>query len=227
MGILDFLFDDPAARSSLPADALPGAPSRSSFRGATPSWHPARRPVAGGHPHGDLRHGLLLGRERGFWKIPRVVTTAVGYAGGSTPNPTYGRSAAAEPGHAEVVRVAYDPERVSLGSLLRAFWKRTTRPGDAPGQRQGHQYRSAIFVTIPPSCAGRGVADRVPGAARCGRLGSITTEIALAGPFYFAEDYHQQYLDKNPSGYDHAAEGSCVFASHRSLLRRASDRAAP
>jgi len=204
MGILDFLFDDPArSRLPSPADALP-RPRRADPRSGAPHrpGHPARRPVAGGHPHGDLRHGLLLGRGEGILEDSRRVTTAVGYAGGSTPTDLWGglqRPNRPRGGGARGLR----PGARLARSLLRAFWEaHDPDPGDAPGQRQGHPVPVRdLRHGSRRAGAGRGVADRVPGAARCGRLRSITTEIALAGPFYFAEDYHQQYLDKNPNGY--------------------------
>ena len=215
MGILDFLFDDPA-RSQLPspADALPGR--------AEPILVPGRHtvldtPLDGPWPASTrtvtFAMGCFWGAEKGFWKIPGVVTTAVGYAGGRTPNPTYGEVCSGRTGHAEVVRVAYEPGRVSLESLLRAFWEaHDPTQGMRQGNDRGTQYRSAIFVADPaelaPAQASRDAYQKQLAAAG---FGPITTEIALSGPFYFAEDYHQQYLDKNPNGYcpDHGTGVAC------------------
>ena len=215
MGILDFLFDDPA-RSKLPspADALPGR--------AEPILVPGRHtvlgtPLDGPWPAGTrtvtFALGCFWGAEKGFWKIPGVVTTAVGYAGGSTPNPTYGEVCSGRTGHAEVVRVAYDPERVSLGSLLRAFWEaHDPTQGMRQGNDRGTQYRSAIFVADPAELAlAEASRDAYQERLSAAGFGPITTEISVAGPFYFAEDYHQQYLDKVPDGYcpDHGTGVAC------------------
>jgi peptide-methionine (S)-S-oxide reductase len=147
--------------------------------------------------------GCFWGAERLFWKTPGVYTTAVGYAGGATPNPTYEEVCSGRTGHTEAVLVAYDPGQVTYEDLLRVFWE-----GHDPtqGMRQsndvGTQYRSAIYTTSDHQLA---VAER--SATMFGeRLAAagfdgITTEIAPAGPFYYAEEYHQQYLARNPNGY--------------------------
>jgi len=208
MGILDFLFTDPA-RSQLPspADALPGRPE--------PIFAPGRHtvlgtPIDGPWPAGTrtvtFGMGCFWGAEKGFWAILGVVTTAVGYAGGSTPNPTYGEVCSGRTGHAEVVRVAYDPARVSFEALLRAFWEaHDPTQGMRQGNDRGTQYRSAIYVADADE-AGRAETSRemYQEQLTAAGFGPITTEIALAGPFFFAEEYHQQYLDKNIDGYDPA-----------------------
>ncbi len=149
MGILDFLFTDPAKlQLPSPADALPGrvepilAPGRHTVLGT---------PIDGPWPAGTrtvtFAMGCFWGAEKGFWTVPGVVTTAVGYAGGVTPNPTYEEVCSGRTGHAEVVRVAYDPERVSFESLLRLFWEaHDPTQGMRQGNDRGTQYRSAIYV---------------------------------------------------------------------------------
>jgi peptide-methionine (S)-S-oxide reductase len=205
MGILDFLFADPAKlQLPSPAEALPGrsapimAPGRHTVLG-TPidgPWPAGTRTVTFGM-------GCFWGAEKGFWAIRGVVTTAVGYAGGSTPNPTYQEVCSGRTGHAEVVRVAYDPERVSFETLLRAFWEaHDPTQGMRQGNDTGTQYRSMIQVADAEELAlAQASRDMYEERLTAASFGRITTEIALAGPFYFAEDYHQQYLDKNPDGY--------------------------
>jgi peptide-methionine (S)-S-oxide reductase len=157
--------------------------------------------------------GCFWGAEKGFWSIPGVVTTAVGYAGGSTPNPTYQEVCSGRTGHAEVVRVAYDPARVTFEALLRTFWEaHDPTQGMRQGNDRGTQYRSAIYVADADEAALAGASRKMyqEHLARAG-FGQITTEIAPAGRFYFAEEYHQQYLDKNPNGYcpDHGTGVAC------------------
>ena len=204
MGILDFLFADPA-KQSLPshADALPGRPEAV----AVPDRHAVLgTPLAGPLPDGSREAvfglGCFWGAEKTFWQTPGVISTAVGYAGGLTPNPTYGEVCTGRTGHAEVVRVVFDPARISYGELLRIFWRITTDAGDAPGQRPGlsvplgdPRLRRRQRATAEAS---REAYQAV--LAKAG-YGAITTEIVDAPPFYYAEDYHQQYLDKNPGGY--------------------------
>lgn len=148
--------------------------------------------------------GRFWGAERRFWDIPGVLTTAVGYAGGYTPNPTYEEVCSGQTGHAEVVQVIYDPAQIRLERLLQVFWE-----SHDPTQvmRQGHdtgtQYRSAVYTS---SVVQLGIAEasarRYQAELNRAGLHSITTEISIAGPFYYAEDEHQQYLSKNPDGYD-------------------------
>lgn len=147
--------------------------------------------------------GCFWGAERKFWDIPGVLTTAVGYAGGYTPNPTYREVCSGETGHTEVVRIVYDPTQVALAELLKVFWE---NHDPTQGMRQGNdigtQYRSAIYVSnVQQLGAAEASAEDFQKALDRAGYGPITTEIALAGPFYFAEDYHQQYLAKNPDGY--------------------------
>ena len=147
--------------------------------------------------------GCFWGVERIFWQIDGVLNTAAGYAGGITPNPTYEEVCSGRTGHTEVVRVVFDPKVVSLDELLVAFWE-----GHDPtqGMRQGNdigtQYRSAIYWTSDAQKAAvLASRDRFQKALNEAGKGEITTELREAGPFYFAEDFHQQYLAKNPGGY--------------------------
>jgi peptide-methionine (S)-S-oxide reductase len=150
--------------------------------------------------------GCFWGAERIFWQIPGVITTAVGYQGGMTPNPTYQEVCSGRTGHAEAVLVVYDPEAVGIDILLKHFWEQhDPTQGDRQGNDVGTQYRSAIYWTDEDqrdaSLASREAYQR---GLRDGGFGGITTEItsaAEAGPFYYAEEYHQQYLAKNPNGY--------------------------
>jgi len=147
--------------------------------------------------------GCFWGAERKFWQLPGVLTTAVGYAGGYTPNPTYREVCSGETGHAEVVQVVYDPAQVSLDTLLRTFWEsHDPTQGMQQGNDVGTQYRSAIYTSTPAQReAAEASLERYQ--AELGRAGHgrTTTEIADAGPFYYAEPEHQQYLSKNPGGY--------------------------
>jgi peptide-methionine (S)-S-oxide reductase len=147
--------------------------------------------------------GCFWGAERKFWQAPGVYTTAVGYAGGPTPNPTYEEVCSGRTGHAEVVLVLFDPKRVRYEDLLRIFWEsHDPTQGMRQGNDVGTQYRSAIY-TYSPAQRAAALASREAyqkAIAQEGH-GDITTEIADAPEFYFAEPYHQQYLDKNPGGY--------------------------
>ena len=149
--------------------------------------------------------GCFWGAERIFWRLPGVYSTSVGYAGGTTPNPTYEETCSGRTGHAEVVQVVYDPAKVSYAQLLKAFWENhDPTQGMRQGNDVGTQYRSAIYTTSAEQAAvaQATVAAFQPVVSRAGR-GQITTEIAPLGAYYYAEDYHQQYLssDKNPNGY--------------------------
>ena len=147
--------------------------------------------------------GCFWGPERMFWQTPGVWTTAVGYAGGFTPNPTYQEVCSGSTGHTEAVLVVYDPAQVSYMDLLKIFWEgHDPTQGMRQGNDMGSQYRSGIYYTSPEQQA----AAEQSRAMYQERLsasgyGEITTEIAEARPFYYAEDYHQQYLEKNPGGY--------------------------
>jgi peptide-methionine (S)-S-oxide reductase len=187
-----------------PADALAGR----DFAIPTASTHfvngaPLKGPYPAGSETAVFGLGCFWGAERKFWEVPGIIVTAVGYAAGYTPNPTYEEVCSGRTGHNEVVLVVYDPAKVSYDNLLRTFWEaHNPTQGMRQGNDVGTQYRSGIYVT---SDAQRKAAEASRDAfgAELSKAGfpAITTEIADAGPFYFAEDYHQQYLAKNPAGY--------------------------
>jgi len=165
------------------------------------------RPLKGPYPEGlEVAHfamGCFWGVERKFWETPGVWVTAVGYMGGVTPNPTYEETCTGRTGHTETVRVVFDPKLISYEALLKIFWEgHDPTQGMRQGNDVGSQYRSAIF-TVGPAEASAAEASRAAyqKALTAAGRGSITTEIAPAGEFYFAEAYHQQYLAKNPNGY--------------------------
>jgi len=147
--------------------------------------------------------GCFWGAEKQFWTIPGVHTTAVGYAGGITPNPTYREVCSGLTGHTEVVLVAFDPSKVSYEALLAAFWEHhDPTQGMRQGNDVGTQYRSAIYTySDAQRLAAEASRDAYQAALTKAGYGPITTEIKDAPPFYYAEDYHQQYLAKNPDGY--------------------------
>ena len=147
--------------------------------------------------------GCFWGAERLFWQLDGVVTTAVGYAGGFTPNPTYEETCSGRTGHAEVVLVAYDPQRIGYEELLKVFWEgHDPTQGMRQGNDVGSQYRSAIYWHDEMQRKSAEVTrDRYQDQLSSSGYGPITTEIAEAGEFYYAEEYHQQYLAKNPNGY--------------------------
>jgi peptide-methionine (S)-S-oxide reductase len=148
--------------------------------------------------------GCFWGAERKFWQLPAgVYSTAVGYAAGYTPNPTYEEVCSGQTGHNEVVLVAFDPAKIAFGALLKTFWEsHDPTQGMRQGNDSGTQYRSGIYTASP---AQRDAANASKAAFQTALnkagLGAITTEILDAGPFFYAEDYHQQYLAKNPNGY--------------------------
>jgi peptide-methionine (S)-S-oxide reductase len=164
-------------------------------------------PPAGPWPEGTRTAifglGCFWGAEKDFWQLPGVVTTAVGYAGGATPNPTYQEACTGRTGHAEAVLVAYDPVRISYEELLKTFWEsHDPTQGMRQGNDLGTQYRSMILTADNDQrAAAEASRDAFQANLTKAGYGAITTEIAPAGPFYYAEDYHQQYLDKNPRGY--------------------------
>jgi peptide-methionine (S)-S-oxide reductase len=187
-----------------PADSLPGrvetmpVPERHYVNGAslTPPWPDGTRTAIFGL-------GCFWGAEKDFWQTPGVISTAVGYAGGQTPNPNYNEVCSGRTGHSEAVLVAYDPSKVSYEELLKVFWENhDPTQGMRQGNDVGTQYRSAIFATDDVQLR-TAVASRNIYQARLSEagFGEITTEIASAPTFYYAEDYHQQYLAKNPNGY--------------------------
>jgi peptide-methionine (S)-S-oxide reductase len=147
--------------------------------------------------------GCFWGAERKFWETPGVWTTAVGYAGGYTPNPTYEEACSGRTGHAEVVLVVFDPKQVSYDQLLKVFWEsHNPTQGMRQGNDVGTQYRSGIWYTNDDQkVAAEASRAMFQEALTAKGYGEITTEITAAGPFYYAEDYHQQYLEKNPNGY--------------------------
>jgi peptide-methionine (S)-S-oxide reductase len=147
--------------------------------------------------------GCFWGAERIFWRAPGVYTTAVGYAGGFTPNPTYEEVCSGRTGHTEAVLVVFDPKQTSYDEILRLFWEgHDPTQGNRQGNDVGTQYRSAIYTTddVQRAAAEASRAAYQQELSQAG-YGEITTEIAGAGPFYYAEDYHQQYLHKVPNGY--------------------------
>jgi peptide-methionine (S)-S-oxide reductase len=187
-----------------PADTLPGrdqplpVPDRHDVLGT-----PLKPPFPAGFEQAIFGMGCFWGAERVFWQAPGVYTTAVGYAGGATPNPTYEEVCSTRTNHAEAVLVVFDPAKTSYDELLRLFWENhDPTQGMRQGNDVGTQYRSAIYWT---SDAQREAAERsreMFGASlREAGYGDVTTELAQAGPFYYAEGYHQQYLAKNPNGY--------------------------
>lgn len=187
-----------------PAEALPG---RDTPIPTATTHHvfgtPLRANPAPGEEVAMFGMGCFWGVERIFWQLPGVTMTLAGYAGGITPNPTYEEVCTGRTGHTEAVWLAYDPARVSYEALLQVFWEgHDPTQGMRQGADRGTQYRSAIYWTRPE----QGAAAEAARAAYAPRLaaagyGAITTEIAEAGPFYWAEGYHQQYLSKNPAGY--------------------------
>jgi peptide-methionine (S)-S-oxide reductase len=164
---------------------------------------PLRPPFPDGLERAVFGLGCFWGAERVFWQAPGVYTTAVGYAGGYTPNPTYEEVCSGSTGHAEAVLVVYDPKLVGYEDLLKLFWEsHDPTQGMRQGNDIGSQYRSAIYFEDDAQReAAERSRERYSERLRVSGHGEITTEIAPAGPFYYAEDYHQQYLDKNPGGY--------------------------
>jgi len=165
------------------------------------------RPLDGPYPAGLQQAvfglGCFWGAERKFWEAPGVWTTAVGYAGGSTLNPTYEEVCSGQTGHTEAVLVVFDPAVTSYEALLKVFWEsHDPTQGMRQGNDVGTQYRSAIYAYSPAQLAAAEASrDAYQGQLAAARFGAITTEIREAPQFYFAEDYHQQYLAKNPHGY--------------------------
>ncbi|HET9147405.1 MAG TPA: peptide-methionine (S)-S-oxide reductase MsrA [Acetobacteraceae bacterium] len=193
-------------KSALPsaAEALPGRAAKMPL--TAPHLVNGRR-LDGPYPEGmevaDFGMGCFWGVERLFWKLPGVHVTAAGYQGGITPNPTYEEVCSGMTGHAEVVRVVFDPSVISYEALLKVFWENhDPTQGMRQGNDRGTQYRSAIYTHSDAQMAAAIASKEVyqQRLARAGH-GAITTEIREAPEFYFAEDYHQQYLAKNPNGY--------------------------
>jgi peptide-methionine (S)-S-oxide reductase len=187
-----------------PEDALPGRTTRLAVPAAHfVNGHRLEPPYPAGLKTAMFGLGCFWGAEKVFWNLPGVYTTAVGYAGGLTPNPTYEEVCTGRTGHNEVVRVVYDPAETSYEDLLRAFWEaHNPTQGMRQGNDVGTQYRSGIYVNDDAERKAAEASRDVYAAqlAKAG-YGAITTEIQPAPEFYFAEDYHQQYLAKNPAGY--------------------------
>ncbi len=194
-------------------EALPGrttempVPDRHTVLGT-----PLRGPWPAGFEVAFFGMGCFWGAERLFWRVPGVYSTSVGYQGGFTPNPTYEETCSGLTGHAEVVQVVYDPSKVNYADLLKIFWENhDPTQGLRQGNDVGSQYRSAIYTTGEAQLAEANASREAfqPAVDKAG-LGQITTEIVPAGPFFYAEDYHQQYLSdaKNPNGYcNHGPNG--------------------
>jgi len=199
------LFTSPLkARLPRPDDALPGRPDAMSVPGEHfVNGHPLTPPFPAGLEQAVFGMGCFWGAERKFWPTPGVVSTSVGYAGGVTPNPNYREVCAGRTGHTEVVRVVFDPGQVRYEDLLRVFWEsHDPTQGMRQGNDVGTQYRSAIYWRDESQRrAAEASREAYQSALRAAGLGEITTEIAPEPPYYYAEDYHQQYLAKNPGGY--------------------------
>ena len=192
------------SRMLSPADALPGRAQRMPVPAAHfVNGNRLEPPFPAGLSVAVFAMGCFWGAERCFWTRNGVYSTAVGYAGGFTPNPTYEEVCSGRTGHAEVVRVVFDPAAVSYGDLLRVFWEsHDPTQGMRQGNDIGTQYRSAIYChDAAQRAAAEASRDAYQRALAAARRGEITTEIADASEFYYAEDYHQQYLAKNPGGY--------------------------
>jgi peptide-methionine (S)-S-oxide reductase len=198
-----FLFEKTVKMVS-PEQALPGrseamrVPERHAVLGT-----PLQPPFPAGMEQLVVGMGCFWGAERVFWKADGVYTTAVGYAGGYTPNPTYEEVCSGRTGHTEAVLVIFDPAAISLEGVFRLFWEgHDPTQGNRQGNDVGTQYRSAIYwANDSQRDAAEASRDRYAAELAKARYGEISTEIAEAGPFYYAEDYHQQYLAKNPNGY--------------------------
>jgi peptide-methionine (S)-S-oxide reductase len=192
-----------------PSDALDGRPAPI----PTTDTHfvngnPIHPPFPDGIETAVFGMGCFWGAEKLFWETPGVYSTAVGYAGGFTPNPTYEEVCSALTGHTEVVLVAFDPNTISFEALLRLFWENhDPTQGMRQGADRGTQYRSAIYTRSDDQVdAAKRSRDRFQSELKKSGFGEITTEIQPLGDFYYAEGYHQQYLEKNPNGYcpDHS-----------------------
>ena len=198
-----FLFEKTVKMVS-PEQALPGRPDPM----RVPERHvvlgtPLQPPFPAGMEQLVVGMGCFWGAERVFWKEDGVYTTAVGYAGGYTPNPTYEEVCSGRTGHTEAVFVVFDPAVLSLESVLRLFWEgHDPTQGNRQGNDVGTQYRSAVYFSDEAQREAVEASKAMFQAELTkAKYGEISTEIASAGPFYYAEDYHQQYLAKNPNGY--------------------------
>jgi peptide-methionine (S)-S-oxide reductase len=202
MSLLNML----SKKLSLPssAEAAPGRPEPipTAERHAV-SGHPLKGPYPDGTETAVFALGCFWGAERLFWQLDGVWVTAVGYIGGATPNPTYTEVCSGQTGHTEGVKVVYDPAVISFDALLKVFWEgHDPTQGMRQGNDVGTQYRSAIFTSTEAQHRAAEASKTAYGKALATRgFGPITTEINADAPFYFAEDYHQQYLHKVPHGY--------------------------
>ena len=198
------MFFKQKTRMPTEAEALPGretpipVPDRHAVKGT-----PLRPPFPEGTETALFAMGCFWGAEKDFWQTPGVYVTAAGYAGGHTPNPTYEEVCSARTGHTEVVLVVFDPAQISYEQLLKVFWEdHDPTQGMRQGNDVGTQYRSAIYYASPEQeAAARATRDAYQERLTAAGYGQITTEIARLGQFFYAEDYHQQYLAKNPYGY--------------------------
>jgi peptide-methionine (S)-S-oxide reductase len=215
-GCCSFMFRFNKSRPSDAGSSLPGRPTPIAISGThAVSGAGMMPPFPEGTETITFGMGCFWGAERIFWNVPGVVTTAVGYQGGSTPNPTYQEVCTGRTGHTEAVLVVYDPEQVDIEVLLKEFWEQhDPTQGDRQGNDIGSQYRSAIYWTTDAQrTAALASKDAYQGGLRDAGFGAITTEFRSAedaGPFYYAEEYHQQYLAKNPGGY--CNHGFCQIA---------------
>ena len=197
-------FDSRKLKLPTAADALPG---RSAAMKVPPTHHVSGAPLQPPFPAGAevvlFGMGCFWGAERKFWTIDGVLSTAVGYAGGLTPNPTYEEVCSGGTGHTEVVQVVYDPATVPFATLLKTFWENhDPTQGMRQGNDVGTQYRSSIYAATPAQLAeAKASKEAYQQALLAAGHGAITTEIAGAPTFYYAEGYHQQYLANNPRGY--------------------------
>jgi peptide-methionine (S)-S-oxide reductase len=188
-----------------PDRALPGRDTRPF---SVPAAHlvlgtPLEGPTPEGYEVAVFGLGCFWGDEKMFWEVPGVWSTSVGYAGGVTPNPSYEEVCTGRTGHAEVVRVVFDPQRVTYADLLKVFWEaHNPTQGMRQGNDIGTQYRSIVLTTSPEQQAQAEASRTAYQAAMSARgYGEITTSILPLGDYFYAEDYHQQYLAKNPYGY--------------------------
>jgi peptide-methionine (S)-S-oxide reductase len=201
------LGSSPKTALPAPGAALPGRPEKMPLTEPHRLYHrPVDAPLAAigsGLEEAYFGVGCFWGAERLFWRLPGVVHTAVGYQGGTTLNPTYEEVCTGRTGHAEAVRVVYDPKRTSFEAILKAFWEaHDPTQGMRQGNDVGTQYRSAIYTTTPAQAAAADSTRKAFEAALAAKgYGAITTEIKAAPAFYYAETYHQQYLDRHPNGY--------------------------
>ncbi len=189
----------PSPKQALPGRDTPMPVPKTHFV----NGHPLQPPFPDGMEQAQFALGCFWGAERKFWQTAGVYSTAVGYAGGYTPNPTYEEVCGGLTGHTEVVLVVFDPAKVAYQALLKVFWEaHDPTQGMRQGNDMGTQYRSAIYTYGDRQAAAAAEsADRFQAVLSAAGHGSITTEIRSAPTFYYAEDFHQQYLAKNPHGY--------------------------